>query len=137
MRRKALKGVANTLCHMVDGDGRYPDDPRFAELGSGTLVVDALTGCSTHNGVGIEPALAVAGRMRDWLAVELQRLGLDRSSLLRATVTVPYQVEPILHAGMRLWALTFTCSSEVATVDVVYSGGPIPGRPEFGASVQR
>ena len=137
MRRKALQGVANTLCHMVDGDGRDPDDTALARLGAGTLVIDALTGESTHDGRPVTPPLVLAERMTTWLAAELARLGLAAADVRRAEVTVPYTCEPTSHAGMLLWTLTFTPSSVVATDEREYRGVPIPGRPVFDGSVQR
>jgi hypothetical protein len=137
MRRKALKGVANTLCHMVDGNGRYPDDDRLAVLGSGTLVIDALTGRSTHNGSELKPPLELAKHMHSWLTAEIRRLGLEQSSLTRADVIVPYDVQATVRAGMRLWEMSFSCSSQVVTDNAVYHGETIPGRPEFGGSAQR
>jgi hypothetical protein len=137
MRRKALQGVANTLCHMVDGDGRYHDDDRLAELGSGMLVIDALSGRATHDGVALTPPLFLAQRMHLWLGAELARLGLAPTVLVRAEVRVPYTVAAIVHGGRPLWALAFECRGEVATDEAVYVGSSIPGRSQFGASVQR
>lgn len=137
MRRKALQSVANTLCHMVDGDGRYHDEERLAHLGGGLLVIDALTGEATHEGRLIAPPLYLAGRMSAWLSTELSRLHLPPAVLVRARVEVPYSVEATVRDGMRLWELGFTCRSEVATDEVLYVGSPLPHRPEFGGSVQR
>lgn len=137
MRRKALKGVANTLCHMVDGDGRYPDETRLARFGTGVLVIDALSGRAPHDGLEITPDLELAKRMHRWLLADVERLHLPPAALLRATVTVPYQVKRAYCLGERLWELTFTCSSEVATSSATYVGTPIPGRPRFGGSIPR
>jgi hypothetical protein len=108
MRRKALQGVANTLCHMVDGDGRYRDEERLATLGSGLLMIDALTGESTHNGRPAAPALLLAERMHAWLSSELGRLGLELAQLRKAQVKVPYRVEATERGGMRLGELGYT-----------------------------
>jgi hypothetical protein len=137
MRRKALQGVANTLCHLVDGDGRYRDDDHLARLGGGLVVIDALSGEATHDGRPIAPPLFVAERMQRWLTAALARLGLPPGAVVRAQVEVPYTVEAVVHDGMQLWELGFTCRSEVATDAVVYIGSPLPGRPAFGSSVQR
>jgi hypothetical protein len=137
MRRKALQGVANTLCQMVDGDGRYHDDDRLARFGGGLLVIDALIGESTHNGRPVAPPLFLADRMRAWLNAELARLGLQPVALLTARVEVPYTVEATEREGMRLWELGFTCRSEISTDEATYVGSPSPARSEFGGSVQR
>ncbi len=137
MHRKALQGLANTLCHMVDGLGRYPDDNYLASLGSGTLELDALRATARHNDTLLVKELSIVRRMHEWLHAELLRLRLQPSDLTEATVSVPYVVAPVVHQGRQLWSLQFTCTSTVCTSDAEYIGHPIPGREEFGASVQR
>jgi len=137
MRRKALQGVANTLCHMVDGDGRYPDDTRLARLGPGLLIIDALTGGSTHNGQPITPDLELAKRMRTWLGAELGRLHIAPAELQRATVLVTYGVRRYEYEGLPLLELAFECRSEVATderVRVAPADPPTSRERQVGAA---
>lgn len=137
MRRKALQGVANTLCHMVDGDGRYRDETLLARLGSGRLHIDLLHDTVRHDGVALAEPLYLVGRMRAWLRAELRRLRLDPAALRRVEVTVRYTVEPGEWRGTRLWELEYRCESVVATDEAEYHGRPIPGRPSFGGSIPR
>ena len=132
MRRKVLQGFANTLCQMFAGCYRYADDDRLARLGGGDVRIDCLAGRATLNGHPIE-TLYIVGHLSAWLKRALASAGIPVASIIRAELVAPCTVEPFLDGTRRLWSVWYTCTSEIATDEVIYRGAVTE---PFGTSAQ-
>lgn len=133
MRRKVLQGYANTICDVFLGWRGRCDDPVLAELGSGTLVIDVLTGTATHDGVSVIEPTATGTFLYRWLREQAERHRVPLDGILRAELVVRYTVEP-WDWEIPLWTLGYPdVRSRVVTAEREYTGS----LPVFSAGTQR
>ena len=87
MRRKRLQHCADILCHKFCGWELVNSYQQLVELGSGQLVVNAISGeCRFEN----EPVqeLTIVGALRYWLADDLETNNISVESLKCASLVV-------------------------------------------------
>jgi hypothetical protein len=119
MPRKVLKNAADTMCRMFCGWRQLSSKNRLAELGSGTLEINALTGECIFDEEGI-PKLPIATELQ----LSLQRF------LIANSVNVP-----VLRARLRV-KLAFsriTWEERTNTVEIFC----VKGEPIKGAQMHR
>lgn len=87
MHRKRLQHAADHLCGMFYGWRQTFSKPRLADLGTGILEVDALTGDSRFNGAPIQP-LSFADELRAWLERHLAEHAIPKAAVCEARVRV-------------------------------------------------
>jgi hypothetical protein len=159
MRRKRLKDVAHNLCQIFCGWRLINTKARIAELKSGTLEINALTGGCSFNGKVIDQ-LAIAQELKTWLQGELTTLRIPASAIRRAQLTVELSLSEVdwnerqkrteqFYEGRKLLqteamhSCRMKCNSVIETDEVAYSSEyndlhewPI-GWPQGRQSVQR
>src|SRR5687767_1271930 len=86
MGRKRLQHAADILCQMFCGWRLVNSYRELERLGSGTLVIDALTEVCTFDGQPIE-RLPIAGELRAWLEQDLPENGVQIAELREAALT--------------------------------------------------
>ena len=86
MRRRRLKHCADTFCYMFCGWRLINSYTDIESLGSGTLIIDALTGNSTFNGQATK-ALAIAGELHAWLIEDCQSNSIPIDQICSARLT--------------------------------------------------
>src|ERR1035437_6351814 len=87
MRRKRLNHAADTFCQMFRGWRLANSYHALAELGSGTLVIDAKDATCTFNGADIAP-LNIAGELNAWLIADWQANDIPLPAISAAKLTV-------------------------------------------------
>jgi hypothetical protein len=131
MRRKGLQNTANTLCHMFRGWQLISDHERLAQLGSGLLEIDVLSGECRHNDQPIT-ALGIAKALKSFLEEDFTRHHVPLEAVLEAQLTVELTLDR--HRGQRdlshVWArpsqefvgCVLMARSRVRTDELTYSG---------------
>ena len=134
MRRKRLKNVADTLCQMFCGWRLVGSKRTLAELGSGTLEIDALTGQCQFQGKPILQ-LPIAMELAGWMKQDLATHRIPTTLLVHARLSarlsfsrVPWNTrtkEIFISSGkavrsQEMHKCIFECASEVATDEVLY-----------------
>lgn len=138
MRRKRLQHAADTLCHMFCGWRLINSYTDLEKRGTGTIIIDALTGRATHNETSLQ-GLAIAGELQHWLAADLLAHHIDPALLLEAVlhaqlsfghvprserITRDQHFDPAGHHlhPERFIRCDISCVSRVATDECVYEG---------------
>jgi len=101
---KRIKHQVQNLGQMFCGWELMFDYRRLAELGSGQIHVNALTGECLHNGASI-PKLEIAKTLVQWLDQDLASNGIPKDSIQTAELIVDFYTER--YKGQRLdtsWA---------------------------------
>lgn len=89
MSIKRLKHHAQNLGQMFCGWELMFDYQRLAELESGLLEIDLLTGTCQHNGSTID-SLRIVGRLCDWMTRDLAEHKVARERLLHVELQVEF-----------------------------------------------
>ena len=134
MRRKRLKNITDTLCQMFCGWRLVGSKRMLAELGSGTLEIDALTGQCQFQGKRIVQ-LPIAIELVGWMQQDLATHRIPTTVLVRARLSVklsfsqvPWnsRTKEIFYSNgeavrsQKMHKCIFDCDSEVATDEAVY-----------------
>ena len=137
MRRKRLNHAADTFCQMFRGWRLSNSYQALAELGSGTLIINAKDGTCTFDGKAIEP-LTIAGELNAWFKGDLVQHGIPDGAISSATLTVVLglstiqgrertsQVQHIATDGTpirvgKFYRLSMECVSDIATDEALYN----------------
>ncbi len=126
MRRKVIQDFANVFCQrFVDLPSGY-DLATFAYLGSGTVVLDVLTGECSFNGVAIRQ-LHTCEEDRAWLGEQCHKHNIPLDGIIRAAMTIVVDVTDVVvkrthRHTFRSACFTFDCQSEIATNEKLYRG---------------
>jgi hypothetical protein len=121
MRRKALQGLANTLCDMLVGWRMAEDLERIADLPDGTLEFDLVAGRVTHNVAG-PVELWVCGELTAWLKSRLDVLAIPMDSLRAATLCADFRTDRIATNRKKIVSFDWECRSRLATEETEYVG---------------
>ena len=85
MRRKRLQHAADILCYMFCGWRLNTSKPVLAQLGSGLLEIDALSGDCSFNGRSVPP-LTISVELRAWLKDDLAQHQIPIDAISRANL---------------------------------------------------
>ena len=142
MRRKVLQDFANTFCQYYIDMGGCQDAAALAFYGSGTIVIDFLTGDCAFNGQTIPP-LKSGAFLKRWL---LERFAVHRiaaSNIVVAQMTVQAVVSDVqfkVSYGYTFCSAfyEFQCESEIQTDEKSLLGFGTNGRGKsMGFSKER
>lgn len=100
MRRKRLQHGADVLCQMFCGWRLINSYRDLEALGSGTLIIDALSGECAFNGKPIEE-LTIAGELKAWLMEDLAANSISLSDLKRAQLIAELSLSEISAHGRK------------------------------------
>lgn len=126
MRRKVLKDFANTVCqNYIDLNCGF-DAAAFACYGSGTAVMNFLSGSCKFNGKPI-PKLKGCTVLKDWLYQRFAAhdIAVHEITLAQMTVTVAVSNLKFRRSyGHAFYSgcFDFHCQSEIRTDEKAYSG---------------
>ena len=87
--------------------------PQLERLGSGTLIIDALSQACSFNGQTIEP-LTIAGELAAWLREDLAAHHIDDSQLRQATLVAELQFSTVARAERATHEIHFTARGHEA-----------------------
>lgn len=135
-QRRGLQNVAHNLGQMLCGWRLISSKSKLAQLGSGRLEINALTGDCSFDGHEIE-TLPIAQELQLWLAKELADWGISRELLINARLKAnlsfslvpwgdgPNRAEQFFADGKEIRTTNrhrceIRCESEVETTDSVY-----------------
>ena len=126
MRRKVLQDFANTLCqNYVDLTGGF-DAAAFACYGSGTALMNFLSGNCTFNDLPI-PVLKGCTVLKDWLhqrfavhAIVVQEIALAQMTV--SVVVSQLNFRRISNHAFYSGHFNFNCLCEIRTDDKMYCG---------------
>ena len=113
MKRKRFKHHVDILCRMFCGWQLYTDFDTFAELGSGTLEINAMDGTCEYNQSQIKN-LSIATTLNLWLVEELNENNIAMSEIDTALLTVQVEVSPPEY-GNRFTSFSFHCTSKLVS----------------------
>lgn len=94
MRRKRLNHAADTFCQMFRGWRLANSYHALAELGSGTLVINAKDATCAFNGRNIK-LLNIAGELNAWFIRDLQANSIPVTEISTAKLTVVLAISMI------------------------------------------
>jgi hypothetical protein len=137
MRRKRPKHAADTFCQIFRGWRLSNSFHSLAELGSGTLIINAKDGTCTFDGKSIEP-LTIASEVNAWFTGDLVKHCIPESAISTAMLTVRLglstiqgkqrtsSVQHISPNGRpirdgKFYHLSMQCESEITTDEAIYS----------------
>lgn len=107
-----LATLAEELCRIFLGWKLGEDQPKLAALGEGELAIDLLTGECRCDGDPLPP-LFIAEELRDSLARELERAGLEIAAIRSARLDALFAArEPGEGAALEL-----ACRTRIETAD--------------------
>ena len=86
MGRKRLQHAADTFCHMFQGWRLTNSYKQIVGAGSGTLVLNALTGACRFNGEAIAP-MNIAQEIECWFKEDLENNNIELSTINHASLT--------------------------------------------------
>lgn len=91
MKAGRLRHAADTLCKMFCGWRLVNSYAEIRKLGSGDLVIDALTGACSFNG---EPVASpnIAGELNAWLTLDLSKHSIEIADIVSAELMVTMNV---------------------------------------------
>jgi hypothetical protein len=129
MKIKRLKHHAQNLGQMFCGWQLMFDYKRLADLGSGKLFLNILTGECQFNGNPIPP-LNITSILKQWLEQDLKANAIDPSALQGAELSVTFKIER--YRGQKsdtVWSdptpfsigCTMDCIAKVHAFDRVFS----------------
>ena len=100
MRRKRLKHAVFTLCHMFCGWRLMNSYKQIAELGSGTLAIDVVSGHCSFDGEDI-PSLTIADELQCWFASDMAANHIQTDKIVSATLTASLNLG-VVNKGRRV-----------------------------------
>ena len=95
MKLKRLNHAAQNICQIFCGWRLNPSLQRIAELGSGVLDIDVLSGRCIFNGNPVE-SLRIAEEIRAWFLEDLSKSGISVSNIHLASLQIELQLSRVL-----------------------------------------
>jgi hypothetical protein len=122
MRKGLLKDYANALCGVATGWQVEGDLELLRGHRLGRLELDVLRGSSYISGLPVR--IHGLRTLRSWLLDRADRDGLAEDAIENVTVTVAFDCEERIEAGVPQWRFhDFRCQSQVSAAGRAATGG--------------
>ena len=119
MRRKVIQHYADVLCHMAIGWRMGDDLEVLADLPSGTIRFNILSGQATHDTQG-PIQLHIASEIQDWFLDRLGKDGIPSEAIESATLDTAMNTDRIKTDKKRVVSFDWRCHSRITTDEKTY-----------------
>jgi hypothetical protein len=119
MRRKIFQHYVDVLNHMVIGWRMGDDLEVLAELPSGRIHFDILSGQATHEASG-PVILQIATEMKAWLSDRTRKDRIPLEAITAATLDLDMNTDRILTDKKRVVSFDWRCHTTLSTSEKTY-----------------
>jgi hypothetical protein len=119
MRRKVIQHYADVLCHMAIGWRMGDDLDILADLPSGSIHFDILTGRATHGTEGLIQ-LHISTEMQAWFLDRLAKDSIPSEAIESATLDTEMNTDRIATDKKRVVSFDWRCHSRITTDEKTY-----------------
>ena len=119
MRRKVIQHYADVLCHMAIGWRMGGDLNILADLPSGSIHFDILSGQATHDTQGLI-RLHIASEMQAWFLDRLAKDSIPSEAIESATLDTVMDTDRIATDKNRVVSFDWRCHSRITTNQKTY-----------------